>query len=186
MVATMLALPTFSISSCRKSQSRTVILATLPNSIERPHRRHCRYGTGFCHTADILIGDEMQVCQHVALVLIAGNLLRILNATEHEVRSTATLRVNMDGHSLLVGLHNQLHHLVVVVETLCAMIAGLVEVILVLPTSVCLRKADKCRCFRWKSQFIVNFLCRFNSFSYLCNEITTYCEYGCETDREYY
>ena len=42
----------------------------------------------------------------------------------------------MNRHTFLVGFNNQLNHLIVVVEALHAVIAGLVEVILVLPSRV--------------------------------------------------
>ena len=38
----------------------------------------------------------------------------------------------------LVGLDNHLYHLVVVVETLCAVVARLVEIVLILPARMCL------------------------------------------------
>ena len=44
----------------------------------------------------------------------------------------------MNRHALLVGFNNQLNHLIVVVEALHTVIAGLVQIILVLPTRVCL------------------------------------------------
>ena len=44
----------------------------------------------------------------------------------------------MNRHALLVGFNNQLNHLVVVVVALHTVIAGLVQVVLVLPTRVCL------------------------------------------------
>ena len=46
--------------------------------------------------------------------------------------------MDVNGHSLLVSLNYQFHHLVVVVEALCAMIARLIQVILILPTRMCL------------------------------------------------
>ena len=45
----------------------------------------------------------------------------------------------MNGQPFLVGLHDELHHLVVVVETFHAMITGLVGIILVLPAGMRLR-----------------------------------------------
>lgn len=40
--------------------------------------------------------------------------------------------------------------------------------------------------FDTNSQFIVILFGRFNSFSYLCSEFTTYCDYGHERDRNYH
>ena len=53
----------------------------------------------------------------------------------------------MDGESFLVRLCNQRYHLVMVVETLQAMVAGLISVILVLPARMRLgHTVDECLC----------------------------------------
>ena len=52
----------------------------------------------------IFVGYKVQVSQHVALILVAGYLLCILDTTQHEVSRTATLGVNMKSHALLIGL----------------------------------------------------------------------------------
>ena len=74
------------------------------------------------------------MCQHVALVQIAGDFLCVFDTTQHEVSSTTTFGMNVHGHALFAGLGNQFDHLVVIVETLHAMIARLIQIILVLPS----------------------------------------------------
>ena len=71
-----------------------------------PQRRDCRNGACGCHAADILVGHEVQMRKHVALVEVAGDLLGILDATQHEMRGTTAFGVYMNGHALLVGLDN--------------------------------------------------------------------------------
>ena len=108
-------------------------------NLGHPERRHSRDGAGFRHPANILFRHKVQVRQHVVLLPVSGNLYRVLYAAQHEVRGATAFGVAMDGKPFLVGLHDELHHLVVTVETFHAMIARLVGVILVLPAGMRLR-----------------------------------------------
>ena len=72
--------------------------------------------------------------QHVALILIARDLFRVFDTVQHEVRRATPFRVDMYSETFLVSLDDQRHHLVVVVETLHTVIAGLVQIVLVLPS----------------------------------------------------
>ena len=60
-------------------------------NLRSPQRCNSGYGACCAHTADILIGDEVQVGQHVTLVKVSGNLLCILNTAQHEMGSTTAL-----------------------------------------------------------------------------------------------
>ena len=60
----------------------------------------------------------MQMGKYVTLIHVAGNLLCILDTAQHVVGSTTSLGVDVYGHTFLVCLYDQLHHLVVVVEAL--------------------------------------------------------------------
>ena len=108
-------------------------------NLGHPKRRHSRNGTGFSHAADIFFRHKVQVRQNIVLLLVSGNLQSVLNAAQHEVSCAAALGVTMDGQAFFIGLYNELNHLVMAVETLHAMIAGLVGIILVLPARMSLR-----------------------------------------------
>ena len=107
MVAMILAWATFSMSSCMKSQSNTAqhflrcraLLSHINAVFDIHHRRNgivgmeYHVGTGIIERLDGigLIGDEVQVSQHVTLVKVACYLLGILDTAQHEMGSTATL-----------------------------------------------------------------------------------------------
>ena len=60
-------------------------------NLRRPERGHRRNRAGCGHAADILVGDEVQMRQHVTLVKVPRNLLGILNTAQHEMCGTTTL-----------------------------------------------------------------------------------------------
>ena len=77
--------------------------------------------------------------------------------------------MDVNRHSFLVGLDNQLHHLVVVVETLSSVIAGLVEIVLILPTRMCLCHAVEESFGTNNMEILAAHLCTFcRDAGYLC------------------
>ena len=91
--------------------------------LRRPKRWNTRYRIGCSQAADVLVCHVLQVSQNVALVHVAGHLLRILDAVEHEMGGTIAYRVGMDREPFLVGGHNQIYHLVMVIIAFHSVIA---------------------------------------------------------------